>query len=189
MNAAGAVAIPPAVVTATLCAPADPAGVTAVIDVSLTTTMLVAAFAPIFTTVAPVKFVPVIVIAVPPAKTPEFGFTNVMVGNGVTYVNAFVLVAVPPAVVTAISFAPKFPTGVTAVIEVALATTTLVAETPPIFTEVAPVKFGPVMVIAVPPLVEPEVGLTLAMVGVSTTYVNALAAVAVPNGVVTTTSC
>ena len=169
MNAPGAVAIPPAVVTATLCAPANPAGVTAVIDVSLTTTTLVAAFAPIFTVLAPVKFVPVMVIAVPPANTPEFGFTNVMVGNGVTYVNAFVLVAVPPAVVTATLCAPEDPAGVTAVIEVSLTTTTLVAAFAPIFTVLAPVKFVPVMVIAVPPLVEPEVGNTLAIVGAAAT--------------------
>ena len=81
MNAPGAVAIPPAVVTATLCAPANPAGVTAVIDVSLTTTTLVAAFAPIFTTLAPVKFVPVMVIAVPPLDGPEVGLTLVIEGK------------------------------------------------------------------------------------------------------------
>ncbi len=52
--------------------------------------------------------------------------------------------------------------------EVALATTTLVAATPPTFTLVAPVKFVPVMVIAVPPLDGPEVGLTLVIEGKDT---------------------
>jgi len=187
VNAAGAVAIPPAVVTATLCAPADPAGVTAVIDVSLTTTTLVAAFAPIFTTVAPVKFVPVMVIAVPPANTPEFGFTNVMVGNGVTYVNAFGLLALPPSVVTATICGPTAPSGVTALMEVALTTVKLVTPTDPIVTMVAPVKFVPVMVINVPPRVEPELGLTLEIVGAGAMYVNAPPAVNVPPTVVSDT--
>ncbi len=65
-------------------------------------------------------------------------------------------------------FAPAVPAGVTAVIEVASTTTTLVAATPPIVTLVAPVKFVPVMVIAVPPANGPEDGLTLAMVGAAT---------------------
>ena len=56
-------AVPPAVVTDTLCAPAVPAGVSAVIWVAETTTTFVAATAPTFTLVASVKFVPVMVIA------------------------------------------------------------------------------------------------------------------------------
>ena len=65
-------------------------------------------------------------------------------------------------------FAPADPAGVTAVMEVALTTTTLVAGLPPIVTLLAPVKLVPVMVIAVPPAVGPEVGLTLAIVGAAT---------------------
>ena len=75
------------------------------------------------------------------------------------YVNAFVAVAVPFGVVTATLFAPTVPAGVTAVTLVDETTTTLVAATPPTVTLVAPVKFSPVIVIAVPPAVEPEVGL------------------------------
>ena len=74
----------------------------------------------------------------------------------------------PPTVVTTIVFAPAVPVGVTAVIEVALATTTLVAATPPTVTLVAPVKFVPVIVIAVPADNGPDDGLTLAMVGAAT---------------------
>ena len=44
-------------------------------------------------------------------------------------------------------------------------TTTLVADTPPTVTLVAPVKLVPVIVIAVPPAVEPEVGVTEEMAG------------------------
>ena len=80
--------------------------------------------------------------------------------------NAAVLVAVPPAVVTTTSLAPTAPAGVTAVIEVAVATT-LVAATPPTFT-VAPVKLVPVMVMDVPAVSGPDVGDTLAMVGSAT---------------------
>ena len=54
MNALGIVAVPPGVVTATLCAPAMPAGVMAVIDVSLKTT-LVAAMPPTVMLLAPKK--------------------------------------------------------------------------------------------------------------------------------------
>ena len=71
-------------VTATLCAPAGPLGVMAVIDVSDTTTKLVASTPPTFTIVVPVKFAPVIVITVPPRVDPELGLTLVIVGAGTT---------------------------------------------------------------------------------------------------------
>ncbi len=96
------------------------------------------------------------------------------------------MVTTPPAVVTTTSFAPTVPTGVLAVIEVAVATT-LVAAVPPTFT-VAPVKLVPTIVIDVPAVSGPDVGDTLAMVG-RATYVNALALVAVPPMVVTATLC
>jgi len=110
--------------------------------------------------------VPTIVIIVPPAIGPTAGVTLETVGAA-TYVNAPVDVATPPTVVTTTSFAPAVPEGVTAVIEVALTTTTLVAAAPPTVT-VAPLKFVPVMVIAVPAVNGPEDGLTLAIVGAAT---------------------
>jgi hypothetical protein len=189
VNALGNDPVPAAVVTATLCAPAVPAGVTAVIEVALATTTLVAGTPPTVTLLAPVKFVPVIVKAVPPNVVPVVGAMLVMVGAGTTYVNALGNDAVPAAVVTATLCAPAVPAGVTAVIEVALATTTLVAGTPPTVTLLAPVKFVPVMVKAVPPNVVPVVGEMLVMVGAGTTYVNALGNDAVPPTVVTTTFC
>ena len=51
------------------------------------------------------------------------------------------------------------------VIVVALTTTTLVDATPPIATEVAPLKPVPVIVIAVPPVVGPTFGETDEIVG------------------------
>jgi len=82
VKAAVAVAVPPAVVTETFCAPSAPDGVTAVIEVALTTTTLVAAAPPKVTLLAPVKFVPLIVIGVPPNVVPEFGDRLAMVGAG-----------------------------------------------------------------------------------------------------------
>ena len=166
VNALALVAVPPMVVTATLCAPAVPAGVVAVMTVAVLV-KIVAAATPTFTLVAPVKFVPVMVMVVPPATGPEIGATVVMVGSA-TYVNALALVAVPPTVVTATSFAPAVPAGVTAVMEVELTTTTLVAATPPTFTVAPVIKFVPAIVIDVPAVSGPDVGDTLAMVGSAT---------------------
>ena len=71
--------------------------------------------------------------------------------------------------VTATLFAPAVPAGVTAVTLVEDHTTTLVTATPPTVTLVAPVRFVPVIVIDVPPRVEPLVGLTDVRVGAGTT--------------------
>ena len=164
MNAALFVIVPPRVVTATLCAPAMPAGVTAVIFIALTTTTFVAATPSIVTLLAPAKLVPMMVMAVPPKVVPLVGLTVVMVAEDGMYVKAFVSVVVPPWLVTDTFCAPWVPIGVIAVMEVALTTTTLVAAAPPTFTLVTPVKLVPVMVMEVPPNVEPEFGLMEEMV-------------------------
>jgi hypothetical protein len=73
--------------------------------------------------------------------------------------------------------APALPAGVEAVMVVLLTTTTLVAAVLPQVT-VAPVtKLVPVMVIAVPPAVDPVLGETLVTVGAGA-YVNPLARLA-----------
>ena len=72
---------------------------------------------------------------------------------------------VPPGVVTNTLEAPALPGGVVAVRLVELTTITLVAATPPMVTPVAPVKSVPVMVMAVPPAVEPLAGEILVTVG------------------------
>jgi hypothetical protein len=71
----------PLTVTVTVAAPAVPAGVVAVIDVLLTTTTFVAAAGPIVTVAPEAKFVPVMVMAVPPAVGPVLGLTLVTVGS------------------------------------------------------------------------------------------------------------
>jgi hypothetical protein len=63
-----------------LADPAVPAGVVAVIEVSLTTVKLVAAVPPMVTAVALVKPLPVMVTAVPPAVVPDAGETLANVG-------------------------------------------------------------------------------------------------------------
>ena len=83
VNALAKLAVPLGVVTTTLFAPTDPAGVTAVMLVDETTTTLVAATPPTVMLVAPIRFVPVIVIAVPPAVEPVAGETEEMEGAGV----------------------------------------------------------------------------------------------------------
>ena len=80
---------PPAVTTM-LAVPAVPGGVVHVIDVAETTVTLVQAEPPTVTVAPLTKFVPVIVIAVPPAVEPDVGFTDVTVGEaaGLTTVYA-----------------------------------------------------------------------------------------------------
>ncbi len=129
------------------------------------------------TEVAPVKFVPLIVTLVP--TDPLVGERPVMVG-GLTTVNALELVAVPPAVVTLIGPVVA-PADTVARIEVAEVTVKL-ALTELKVTEVAPLKFVPLMITLVP--TGPLVGAKLVIVGGSTT-VNALLLVAVPPAVVT----
>ena len=75
------VAAPAEVVATIFVTPAAPAGVSAVICVSVTVALVTAA--PPTVTTAPVKFVPVIVIGVPPTVVPDVGLTAVIVGSEV----------------------------------------------------------------------------------------------------------
>ena len=169
VNALALLAVPLAVVTVIGLAPTPPAGVTAVITVVETATTFVAATPPTITLLALVKFVPVIVIAVPPRVEPEVGLTLFIVGGGGAYLNVTGCVVGPPGVVTTIVLSPRVAAGVFAVMVVAFTKTTFVAAISPIFTLVTPVKLVPVMVMAVPPAVDPETGLTLEIVGAGAT--------------------
>jgi hypothetical protein len=158
------VAVPPGVVTEIVTAPADLAGLTAVIEVDEVTLKLVAAVEPKLTAVAPVKLVPVMTTEVPPAVGPAVGVKLVMVGTG-TNVKLLDEVAVPPAVVTEIVTAPADSAGETAVIEVADVIEYDAAAVEPKLTAVVPEKLVPVMTTAIPPVVGPLVGVKLVMVG------------------------
>ena len=67
-------------VTVTLTAPAEPAGVVAVRVVLLTKLTLLPELLPKATVAPEEKFVPVMVTAVPPAVGPELGDTELTVG-------------------------------------------------------------------------------------------------------------
>jgi hypothetical protein len=86
--------VPLGVVTVTSTAPL-PAGVVAVIVVSLSTVKL-AVVAPNRTWVAPVKFVPLIVTSVPPSAVPVVGLMLVTVGGGPATVTPADAAAVSP---------------------------------------------------------------------------------------------
>lgn len=160
-------------VTATLTAPV-PAGAVARMVVGETKVTPVAAAVP-KVTVAPFrKLVPVIVTVVPPLAVPWAGLTPLTVGAGLLYVKAFVFVAEPVAVVTTTLTSPAAWAGVTAVILVGLVTDRPVAAVPPTVTLETFTKLVPVMVIVVPPEINPEAGATVETVGAGVVYVNEL---------------
>src|SRR5207248_1785366 len=132
-----------------------------------------------FTELAPVKFVPLIVTVVPTG--PVEGEKLVIVGGLVT-VKELLLVAVPSGVVT-LTGPVVAPAGTVARICVA-ELTVYVALVALNFTDVAPVKFVPLIVTLVP--TGPLVGAKLAIVG-GFVSVKELLLVAVPSGVVTLT--
>ncbi|KRC90086.1 hypothetical protein ASE25_11390 [Terrabacter sp. Root85] len=75
-----AVVVPPGVVTLTVTAPAEPAGLVALTCVELTTVRLVPAIVPNFTAVAPVRLLPVMVTTVPPVVGPVVGEIELATG-------------------------------------------------------------------------------------------------------------
>ena len=173
-------AVPSAVVT--LINPvAAPLGMTAVMDVGLTTVKLVAAVVPNLTTVAPARSVPVKVTDMP--TPPLEGVMLVSVGAATT-VKLEPLTPVPPGVVTLM--APVVaPAGTAAVIEVALTTVKLLADRPLNITAVAPVKSVPVRATLVP--ATPLVGEKLESAGGRFTESPAAALVTLPWELVTVT--
>jgi hypothetical protein len=131
-------AVPPAVVTETFLL--VPAPTKAVILVEESTVKEVTAVPPKLTSVAPLKFVPVIVTWLPEAA--EDGVNEVIVGAGIKPNPA--RLAIPPAVVT--ETFPLFPDPTVAVILVEEFTVKELAAVPPKLTEVTPLKFVPVIV-------------------------------------------
>jgi hypothetical protein len=120
-SAAEVADVPPGVVTVTSTV-AVPAGLFAVIVVSLTTIRSVATVEPKSTAVAPVNPVPVIVTGVPPAAVPLVGFKAVTVGAARNVnLSAEDVGEVPSGFVTVTSTVPV-PAGLVVVIVVALTT-------------------------------------------------------------------
>ena len=149
-------AVPPGVVTVSV--PEKPLPTVAVSEVALMTVKDAASRPPKATSIAPVKFVPVMVTTVP--VPPLLGVKEVMVGAG-SQVKTPVLVAVPLGVVTVSG--PVAPLPTIAVKEVALVTVKDAAAVPPKATAVAPVKLVPVMVTTVP--APPSEGVNEVIVG------------------------
>ena len=140
------------------------AGVIQVIIVALTTVNDVASTPPIVTEVAPVKSLPLIVTSVPPFVLPVNGKIPV-IAAGVTKVKEENMVLGPPPVLTITPKAPAGLTGVIQVIVVSLTTVILVATALPNATDVAPVKFVPVIVMLFPPALFPAGGEILLITG------------------------
>src|SRR5881394_1053069 len=167
-----------AFVTVTPTAPAACAGVVAVIVVAFTTVTPVALVPPTLTVAPALNPVPLIVIAVPPTVDPNGGATLVTVGAGARYVNAFARDPLcASAFVTVTPTAPGACAGVVAVIVVAFTTVTPVALVPPTLTVAPALNPVPLIVIAVPPTVDPDGGATPVTVGAGPRYVNAFARV------------
>lgn len=91
--------------------------------------------------------------------------TPVEQGAGATYVKPAAVMVPVSELVTTTFCAPAVPAGVVAVIVVEFTMTTFVAATPPTFTVALLLKSVPVIVMAVPPAVEPEAGEMLVIVG------------------------
>ncbi len=133
-----------------------------------TTEKLVAGVPLKVTAVTRVKFVPVMVTAVPPPVLPEVGLTAVTVGAaGAVKVNwsEAEVVDVPLGVVTVMSTVAADSAGEVAVIAESEVTVKETAAVLPNFTAVAPVKPLPVMLTTVPPAVLPLFGLTPVILG------------------------
>src|SRR5262245_22127634 len=99
----------------------------------------------------------------PPADGPTASKTT---PAGAMYVNAFASVTPWPSLfVTVTPTAPAVCAGDVAVMVVALTTVTAVAAVPPTLTVAPAMKPVPLIVRAVPPLVDPKLGDTLVIVG------------------------
>lgn len=133
------------------------AGVIQVIIVSLTKIKDVASIPPTVTDVVPVKSLPLTVTRVPPFVLPVNG-KILLIEAGVTKVKDANMLLGPPPVRTITPAAPTAPIGVIQVSVVSLTTLILVEMPLPNETDVAPVRFVPVIVILFPPALVPAGG-------------------------------
>jgi hypothetical protein len=187
VKAVGLEPVPRVVATETATMPGAWAGVVAVTLVGDVTWTAVAVVEPNMTVVVPVRWVPVMVTLVPPVVDPVVGVTDVTAGPGVTKVKAVGLEPVPCVVLTETVTLPGAWAGVVAVTFVGDVTCTDVAVVKPNVTVVVPVRCTPVMITLVPPVVDPEVGVTVVTVGAGVTYVKAVGFEPVPCVVLTET--
>ncbi len=113
-----------------------------------------------------VKFLPLMVISVPPVTEPAVGVTERAVG-GVRYVKALVSVTLSfPGFETVMFEEPENPKGVRHSISSPVGETLVTIQAPrPIWTVDEAKKLVPVIVIAVPPVIGPFSGETVLIVG------------------------
>ncbi len=133
------------------------AGVLQVIRVSLTTLKDGSFTPPTVTDVVPVKSLPLIVTSVPPFVLPVNG-KILLIEAGVTKVKEANVLLGPPPVRTITPAAPTAPSGVIQVNVVSSTTVILVETAFPKETDVAPVRFVPVIVTLFPPALVPAGG-------------------------------
>jgi uncharacterized membrane protein len=160
------VPVPAAAVTVTVTEPAVPEGSFTVSLVDVLVVIEVAVLLPNLTEITVVKLVPMIVTVVPPASGPLEGETLV-IETPAEYVKADAFVPVPPTAVTETVTAPAEPDGVFTVILVGVFVV-MVAVLVPNLTEVAVVKFEPVIVTVVPPAWGPLEGDRVVITGLAT---------------------
>lgn len=151
-------------VTARETAPTAWAGVTQVMDVELTTVWEVQGKLSRVTTDPLTKSVPVIVMVVPPAMAPASGTTEAIVGGSENKNPAATESIWLSGLVTVTVFEPAEVAAVVQVMVVAVVTG-LAQAVPPISTVAPEMKSLPVIVMAVPPAVGPEVGAMDVIVG------------------------
>lgn len=104
----------------------------------------------------------------PPALVPLVGVMDVTIGEGARLTvnwSAVEVADTPLGVTTVISNVPAASVGATAVMLVGEMTVKLAASTEPKNTSVAPAKFVPVILTAVPPAELPVLGLIAVTVG------------------------
>ncbi len=114
--------------------------------------------------VAPIKSLPLIVTNVPPFVLPDNG-KILLIEAGVTKVKEANVLLGPPPVRT---ITPKAPAGLTGVLQVSVVSSTtviLVEAALPNKTDVAPVRFVPVIVTIFPPALFPAGGKILLITG------------------------
>ena len=144
--------------------PAVLAGVITVSDLALNTFTDDPGVLPNSTVNVSIKYFPKIVTVVPPAAEPRDGATRFIIG-ATTNVKPNSLVADPPGAINTTSTVRADLTGVITVTDLSLTLIIDVPAVPPNITADVSVKFIPVIVTVVPPVIGPLDDVTAVIVG------------------------
>ena len=181
---------PSGLITTIFTGPAVIVGVTTVMLVAETTTTEVPGLPPKVTVAPDLKFIPVMVTDVPPAAGPDVGLMEVIVGGALAVKPPLSVAVCPSGLITTTFTGPAVITGVTTEMMDAESTLTEVPGALPKVT-VSPLwKFVPVIVTVVPPVVDPELGVSDTMVGAGAGFTVKLSAcIAFSCGVPESSTC